>query len=156
MKKVLNILLFLCLLFSLTACGATTVYEDTNGPDDFSLQTITVDNIINRDIGASGLSYKESNFMGITSTEYSAKNFNGTDMLYNTVFLGKSDIEIYVGYLNIHSGNFAMVVVNNGEIICEIPDGTFGEYFRFEDLKGDFSIHVAGESANFEMNYHVV
>ena len=118
MKKVLNILLILCLMFSLVACGATTVYEDTNGPDDLTLQTITLDNILKRDIGSSGLSYKESNFMGITSTEYSAKNFNGTDMLYNTVFFGKSDIEIYVGYLNIHSGNFAMVVVNNGEVIC--------------------------------------
>ena len=31
-------------------------FEDTNGASDFSLQTITDENIINQDIGASGLS----------------------------------------------------------------------------------------------------
>ena len=155
MKKVLNILLALCLMLAVTGCN-TTVYEDTNGEDDYSLQTITLDNIINRDIGASGLSYKESNFMGITSTEYYAKNFNGTDMLYNTIFIGKSDIEIYVGYLTVHSGNFSMLFINDGKVICEVPNGAFGEIIRFEDLTGDFSIHVAGESANFEMNFNVM
>ena len=53
------------------------------------------------------------------------------------------------------SGNFKLVVINNDEIIQEIERDTFNETFYFEDLKGDFSIHVAGESAKFDFHIDV-
>ena len=43
----------------------------------------------------------------------------------------------------------------NDEIIYTIPLDTFGEKFLFEDLTGDFSIHVAGESAEFDFHLEV-
>ena len=141
----------MCVAF--VGCGEE--YEDTNGTDNFSLQTITDEDIIHLQTGASGLTYKESNLGGLSSSEYSSKNFNGVEQIYLTSFILPSDIYVYIGHLNVESGNFKLVVINNDEIIKEIPLDTFGEEFYFENLEGDFSIHVAGESAKFEFHIQV-
>lgn len=152
MNKLFMIVLALCVMAALFGCG--TEYEDTNGADDYTLQTITEQNIIKLDLGASGLSYTESNFGGVlSSTEYSAKNFNGVDRLFQTNFILPSDVEIYIGHMNVKAGNFRLVVINNDEIIYEIPVDAFAETYRFENLTGSFSVHVAGESAAF--NFHM-
>ncbi|MBQ8564038.1 MAG: hypothetical protein IJ443_09160 [Firmicutes bacterium] len=149
MKKLLSILLVCLLCTAMTGCSTT--YEDTNGPDDYTLQTITDENIINLDIGASGLVHKETTLFGFTSEEYYSDNFNGVEPLHLTNFILPSDIQIYVSYVTVNSGNFRMVVVNEDKIIHEFVPGTFNETIRFENLKGSFAIHVAGESADFEM-----
>ena len=153
MKKLCKVLLCSILCFTLCACGTT--YEDTNGTDDFRLQTITDENIINLDVGSSGLAYEELNLGILHSSEYSAKNFNGVERIYQTSFWGKSDVFVYIGHLNVEKGNFKLVVINNDKIIYTIPLDSFGERFLFEDLKGDFSIHVAGESAKFDFHIEV-
>lgn len=153
MKKLLCIALTISLMLSLFSCG--TVYEDTNGPDDYSLQTITNENIVNLDIGASGLGYSKTEIGGISSEEYSSRNFNGVERIYLTNYLLPSDTFVYIGHLNVKSGNFRLVVVNNDEIIYDFPLDTFGEEFFFENLKGSFAIHVVGESAAFEFYIRV-
>ncbi len=152
MKKRLVLLLVLLLCFLLAGCKE---YEDTNGEDDFTLQTITDENIIHLDTGASNLTYKELNLGLLKSTEYSSKNFNGVEQIYLTSFWGKSDIEVYIGHMNVKKGNFKLVVINNDEIIKEIPVDAFGETYYFEDLEGDFSVHVAGESAAFSFHIEI-
>lgn len=148
MKKIASILLAGVLCLSLGGCG--TEYEDTNGADNFTLQTITDRNIIALDTGASGLRYtQDSADSTITSSEFSAKAFNGVEQIYQTNFLLSSDVSVYIGHMNVKSGNFKLAVLNNDEIIQEIPLDAFNETFLFEDMKGDFSIRVAGESAAF-------
>lgn len=149
MKKVLCFLLAGILCLSLVGCGEQ--YEDTNGPDDYSLETITDENIIKQDIGASGLKYTEMELGDLlSSSEYSSNDFNGVELLYTTNFIMESDVYVYIGTMSVNSGNFKLAVVCDGEIIKEIPIDTFNEQFLFEDLKGDFSVVVAGESADFE------
>ncbi len=153
MKK-LMILLMICISAQLFGCSAE--YPDTNGADDYSLQTITDENIIHLDLGASGLGYRESNLAGfLISSEYYSKNFNGVEQIYLTNFILPSDIEIYIGTMNVTSGNFKLAVVNDETIIFEIPLDAFGETFRFENISGTFSIHAAGESAAFEFHIDV-
>ena len=151
MKRLVQLVLVLGMCLALVGCGDE--YEDTNGEDNFELQTITESNIINRDIGASGLGYEEISVGDITSTEYESKNFNGVEQIYMTNFIGKSDINVYIGHMNVESGNFRLVVINDDKIIDEIPLDAFGDTFLYEDLKGEFAIHVAGESAAF--NFHI-
>ncbi len=153
MKKIISLLLLCCLCFILTGCG--TEYVDTNGEDNFELETITDENIVNLDLGASGLSYEELNIGGLHSSEYSSKNFNGVERIYLTNFIGKSDVRVYIGHMNVESGNFKLVIVNNDEIIHEFPVDTFNEEIWFEDLTGDFAIHVVGESAKFDFHIQV-
>lgn len=147
MKRLVAMLLTLSMLLSLTACGVS--YEDTNGANNFALQSITDEDIILLQTGASGLTYKESNLGLLSSSEYTSRKFNGVEQLYLTNFVGPSDIFIYIGHLEVTAGNFRLVVINNDEIIFDIPLDSFGEEFYFEDLTGTFSIHVAGESAAF-------
>ena len=153
MKKLLCAALTAVLSFTLVGCGEQ--YEDTNGADDFSLQTITDENIIKQDIGASGLGYSETDIGLLKSSEYSAKNFNGVESIYLTNFIGKSDVRVYVGTMNVKSGNFKLAVVLNDEIIKEIPLDAFNEDFYFEDIKGTFQIVAAGESAAVEFYVEV-
>ena len=155
MKKLLSLILVICVCFMCTGCG--TEYEDTNGADNFTLQTITDDEIINLSTGASGLTYTESDLGSfLHSSEYSAKNFNGVEQIYLTNFIGKSDIQVYIGHMTVESGNFKLVVINNSKIIHEFNLDTFNETFYFEDLKGDFAIHVAGESAKFDFHIDIM
>ena len=155
MKRKIFCMLLVCMLVAgLAGCGE--VYEDTNGPDDYTLQTITDDDIINLKVGGAGISYKESNFMGITSSEYYGKNFNGVHRLFLTNYILPSDVTVSISYINVDSGNFKMIAVLDDEIIQEFPIGTFSEDFYFENIKGAFAIYVAGESAAFEMNYSMM
>ena len=136
------------------ACGEE--YADTNGADNYTLQTITDSNIINLELGASGLGYKEQNIAGVVfSNEYYSKNFNGVERIYNTNFILPSDVMIYIGYLTVDSGNFRMVIVNDDKIIYDVESGASNEMLRFDNLKGNFAIHLAGESADFELNLEV-
>ena len=153
MKKLIKMILVSSALCSLVGCGDK--YEDTNGPDNYNLQTIRDSDIIELSIGASGLSYTESEIAGITSKEYSSKNFNGVERIYQTNFILPSDIRVEVGYVSVKEGNFSVCIINEGEIIDEIPLDAFAKTFYYENLKGDFSIHIAGESAKFEMNIEV-
>ena len=148
MRKFIAILLVTCICLPIGGCGTT--YEDTNGADNFELQTITDENIIHLETGAYGLAYKESNLGLLQSSEYYSKNFNGVEQIYLTNFVGASDIYVYIGHMNVESGNFRLVVINDDKIIHEFDLDTFGEEFLFEDLTGTFSIHVAGESAKFD------
>ena len=153
MKKFLTLIFICCMCFTFVGCG--TEYADTNGEDNFELETITEENIINLETGASGLSYTETQLGDIYSTEYSSKNFNGVERIYLTNFIGKSDIRVYIGHMNVKSGNFKLVVINNDEIIHEFPLDTFNEEIWFEDLTGDFAIHVVGESAEFDFHIQI-
>ena len=152
MKKVLSMVIILGLCISMFGCSAEK-YEDTNGADDYTLQTISDENIINMDVGSSGMSYSETKLGAITSTKYSSKNFNGVYEIDATNFILPSDIGVYVGHLNIESGNFKIVIVNNDEIIFEIPLDSFGDTYYFDDLKGHFAIRAAGESA--AVDFHI-
>ena len=155
MKKFALLTLAVCLVLMLVGCG--TQYEDTNGEDNFALQTITDQNIIDLDVGASGLTYTEQALGDVLfSSAYSSKNFNGVEQIYLTNFLLPSDIEIYIGHMTVKSGNFKLAVIHDGAILCEIPADAFNESFRFEDLTGTVSIHVAGESAAFDFHIDIL
>ena len=57
--------------------------------------------------------------------------------------------------MNVEKGNFKLVAINNDKIIHEFSPDTFNEDFYFEDIKGTFSIHVAGECAKFDFHIQV-
>ena len=153
MKKVLSLVFVILMVLSLAACG--TKYEDTNGDDNYALQTITDEDIIHLRTGSSGMSYQEESVGIMSGSEYSSRNFNDVDQLFLANYIGNSDVMRSIGYLNVTAGNFRMVVINNDEIIFDVPLNSAAEAFIFEDINGSFSVHVAGESAAVEFNFSV-
>ena len=128
--------------------GGTDHIEDTNGPEDFSLHTITDQNIIDRSIGSIGGPSISRGLLTGDTVEFSAEKFTGVyEILYDN-YIAPSDFEINLTNYHIHGGNFKLVVVHNDEVAAVLEPGLFVDY-RLEDITGDISLRIAGESASF-------
>lgn len=127
--------------------------EDMNGPDIYSLTTITDSNIINRDVGAKGFSKTESSLSDLV--EYKSKKFTGVEEIYSTNVMANR-MDITMTNLQVHSGNLKVVVVYNDQIVHEFKVNEMGETFTLEKPKGNVSVRVAGESADFYLTYDVI
>ena len=151
MKKILCLIMVLG--FAVLAVGCGPEIADTNGPDDYSLATITEDNIINQDLGCSSYSMspgsEDESYMEET-TKFKGKEFSGVSRIYMTNFLGKSDVAVDVYNLTVDSGNFALLVLLDGEIVHEFKIGELTETFEMKDINGTFEIIIAGETADFK------
>lgn len=121
--------------------------EDTNGPDNYALTTITDENIINQDIGA--LNVKKSTGLFNDGITFSSKQFTGVYRVFQTNFLFDSDFLMELAGFYVNGGNFKMAVVNNGEIIAAVEPGLFATC-DLSGLNGSFGLVIAGESADFE------
>ncbi len=156
MKKVLCLILVMS--FAIFAAGCGVEFEDTNGPDDYSLTQITDENIINMDVGAANYTQKPgSDECSDLSqmVEFKSNNFNGVAEIYSTRLLGKSDLTIDVTNLQVSSGNYRLSVVQDGEIIYDFPLNEMMQTYELRDTNGDISIRMSGESADFYMSIEV-
>ncbi len=129
--------------------------EDTNGPDDYSLTTITDENIIAGDMGSLNPVTVKKKSLDLGSVkissgvEFSSKKFTGVyEILYDNYIL-PSDFVLDLTSFEVTEGNLRMVVVHNDEIIAELEPGMFVEY-RIDDIKGYVSLRIAGESASYK------
>lgn len=121
--------------------------EDTNGPDDYTLTTITDENIIKQDMGA--LNINKSTGLLNDGVTFKSNKFTGVYRVFTTNFLFGSDFQMDLAGFWVNGGNFKMAIVNNDEIIAVVEPGMFAEVL-LHDLKGSFSLIIAGESADFE------
>ena len=157
MKKIVCFLLAMGLAVFAAGCSSVE-FEDTNGPDDYSLTQITDDNIVNLDVGAASYSQKpgseESDNLS-RMTEFKSDSFNGVAEIYRTHLLGKSDLTIDVSNLQVSGGNYRLSVVQDGEIIYDFPLNEMLQTYELRDTNGDISIVMSGESADFYMSIQV-
>ena len=121
---------------------------DTNGPEDFSLTTITDSNIINRDMGSIGIVGVSQSVLTGDGYEFSAKKFTGVYDIFHDNFIGKSDFVLDLTNFVVTEGNVRLVVIHNDQIVAELTPDTFIEY-RLEDISGTVALRIAGESAAF-------
>ena len=127
--------------------------EDTNGAENYRLQTITDSNIILRDIGAKGLKTTTNNITD--TTEYKADKFTGVEEIYGVNIKGNR-IDITMTNLQVDSGNFKAVVLHNDEIVHEFKLNEMMETFTLKNPDGYVAIRIAGESADFYLTYDVI
>lgn len=120
--------------------------EDTNGADNFELQTITDENIINQDVGALNVGTKTNTITNMVKVE--SKKFTGVHEVLYINLLGKSDFLLNIYDFKVNSGNFKMVVVHDGKIVKTITEENYEETL-LEDINGTVSLVIAGESADF-------
>jgi hypothetical protein len=147
MKRIFALLLTLALALSLTACGSVKI-EDTNGPDNFALNTITDQNILKRDLPSGGYGTKTSGLLSKTVT-HSGKDFSGVvEVLWTDMIAG--DFVLDLMDFTVTGGNFRMVLVHEGAIVADIAPGT--TEIVLKDVKGDVALRIAGESADFSFS----
>lgn len=123
--------------------------EDTNGPDNYALTTITDEDIVKMDMGALGGPTRSKDIIGGDVYEFSAEKFTGVyEILYDN-FVGPSDFDINLTNYEIRGGNFRLVVVHNDKVVADLEPGMFSDY-RLEDVTGTVSLRIVGESASFK------
>lgn len=127
--------------------------EDTNGADNYTLQQLTDDNIINMDVGALNVGRKK---IAVSDTvTYSSHKFTGvTDIFTKNMVANRFDIT--VNHAAVNSGNFKMVLVYNDEIVHEFKLNELTQEFTLKNVKGTVSLRIAGESADFMFDYYVI
>lgn len=128
--------------------------EDTNGDDNYALQEITDENIINLDTGAIGGPNEESDNLTNTTT-YSAKNFTGTAEIYGEN-ITTNRFEITVDFAKVEAGNFRMVLLVDDEIVHDFTLNELTQTYVLEDVSGYVSLRIAGESAAFTFDYYIL
>lgn len=126
--------------------------EDTNGAENFELQTITDDNIINMDIGA--LNYKKSAGIITNTTTYSSDKFTGVAEIYGINMVGNR-FDITINHARVDSGNFKIVLLEDDEIVHEFKLNELTQTFTLENPSGYIALRIAGESADFQFDYTV-
>lgn len=127
-------------------------YEDTNGDDNFALQTITDEDILKGKIEADGLSGNVNSSTG--EENYLSNSFSGVCTLFSQESNGE-DVEFTVEYITVEKGNFKMAVVVNEKIIHEFNLGESNQSYTVENARGQVSLIVAGESAKCDFKFNV-
>lgn len=166
MKDNIKKILFLVVVFVLVAAGVVWMIlnpgpehiEDTNGADNYSLQQITEQDVIENKMGTrGGIATTEMHWnFGLISVsdgiKYSCRKFTGVYLLNTCTIFKGSDIHVYVADFKVNSGNFAFYVVLDGEIVGEVKSNEDGvAEFIMEDIEktGTLEYFIAGESADF-------
>lgn len=148
-----NLLYILIAVAVVVICGYSFLnsdlkhIEDTNGPEDYTLTTITDENIIKQDMGA--LNVSKSTGLLNDGVTFKSDKFTGVYRVFQTNFFFDSDFLMDVAGFWVNSGNFRMCIVNDGKIIATVEPGMFATC-ELSDLNGSFELVIAGESADFE------
>lgn len=146
-------LVVVCGVWFLFGGGISSHIEDTNGPDNYSLQTITDQNIRDLDIGAIGSGKSSGSF--INGTVYHSKTFSGVDVIHQED-LWTTGLLIRVYDYTIEEGNFRLLVMVDDDILHEfVPNGDPIQTCELGKIDGLFSIRIAGESANYSFRYEI-
>lgn len=145
-KKILMLVLCLVMVLSLASCTIGHI-KDTNGENDFSLTTIDDERI------AKGVSsYVQS--MAVKSendgvVNYHASKFSGVYVLKKIPYAFGERLIINTS-ITVDSGNFRAVLIQDGEIIKDLPFGE-NQVTIIEKPTRNYEIRVAGESAKFNL-----
>ena len=148
MKKFFGGLFLLLVLFSLVGCFP--VYEDTNGAEDYTLQSLTEADII------SGGTYSKAMSSTITvndKTVCKAKAMSGVETLFEQRLKNEA-FEILVS-CEILKGNARLVLVVDGEIVYDFALNESNQRFTLKNVSGDVSLRLAGESVGYSVTYEI-
>lgn len=126
--------------------------EDTNGADNYSLQTITDENICKLDISALNI-VEDNNIVGEAVT-YKSEKFSGVYEVF-TENIVTNRYEITVNHAKVNAGNFKMVLCVDDKIVHTFKLNELSQTFVLENVKGSVSLRIAGESADFMFDYYV-
>ena len=121
--------------------------EDTNGPDDYSLATLTDGDILAKTLTSSGIKYQHGWLDGMV--EFSSDKFSGVYELLYIDILGSGDFTLDLYDFEVTGGNFKMCVINNDQIVAVLEPENGAVECLIEDLSGMVRVVIAGESAAF-------
>lgn len=142
MRKKLALLL---IPFLLTGCTISHI-EDTNGIDNYELQTLSEENFNSSFSSYIALGF--STFSTSSKATYKAKKFSGVRKVDNLKGVQSVHINTVVT-----SGNFLMAFVSDDEYIYIKANENKTLYLSSDEK---YDVKIAGESAAFEVTLEIV
>lgn len=127
-------------------------YKDTNGENDFSLCKITDEDIIE------GMDSSTLNIVTFDEEQneywYLGKYFNGSTSLSTGTPLTKNNT-INIQKFSVTKGNARLLILADNTIVHDFTPNESNQELSLNNLQGDISLVIAGESTNFEVIFKV-
>lgn len=127
-------------------------YKDTNGENDFSLCKITDEDIIE------GMDSSTLNIVTFDEEQneywYLGKYFNGSTSLSTGTPLTKNNT-INIQKFSVTKGNARLLILADNTIVHDFIPNESNQEISLNNLQGDISLVIAGESTNFEVIFKV-
>lgn len=143
MKKILFVFLF-TVVFLFSSCSQI---EDTNGPDDYSIQTFTEEEMLS---GVGNVtSFVSGKMIFMNNYTYTCKKYSGIETLERFKKVDSGSITILP---EVTSGNFRVLILRDDALFCDCP---INEEVTLRMPAGNYKIIIVGESANYKLKYTI-
>ena len=150
MKKII-LAVILMMSLALVSCKAFKQYEDTNGKDNYSLQSITEEEIIkNNSCLKVGAVSSKSTKNGVTSITESVFTFDGVEKIHS---LKAGSYTITVDY-TIQNGNGRFVITNGSKIIHDFVINETNQVFELDSSEPCY-LKLVGENCELEIKVEI-
>lgn len=149
MKRFVCWILLACVICSLAGCGAN-MYADTNGEADFTLQSITDEDIlgVRRCVRVLSSTQRFGN-----KTVCKTQTMSGVTDLYEGYLRGE-DFQITVSS-EFTKGNARLMLVLGDAILHDFALNGEEQTFAIPAAKGRVYLRVAGESTGYRVEYRI-
>ena len=145
MKKLSVLLLALALLLS--ACGSLTHIPDTNGAEDFSLCSITQEELVAKSTHVLQQKTVSSSSNGRAS--FRTQKLSGITEIYR--FTNRDGgARVFTVSSDLTEGNFKLYFYSDGKILYDVPVGQTVS-ITLTGVEGPCALRAAGESAAFSV-----
>ena len=148
MKQLISLLIIIILLFTLSGCVKHV--EDTNGVDDFTIQTYTDADIESGKTSSTKFGSVETTINN--NTHLKVSKFTGVEELLSTKATNQT--LIYNVESTCKQGNFRIVILKDGSIIRDVRINS-KETITLENCNGRYKLMMVGESAKIDIKYSV-
>lgn len=142
----------IALIFFFPSTGSTKDYKDTNGEDNYSLCKITDEDIIK------GMDSSTLNIVTFDEEQneywYLGKYFNGSTSLDTGTPLTENNT-INIQKFSVTKGNARLLILADNTIVHDFSPNESNQELSLNNLQGDISLVIAGESTNFEVIFKV-
>lgn len=125
-------------------------YEDTNGPDDYSLQVLTDQDILH---GVDHIKIASATIKHNKLTTCTAKTMSGVETLFEAS-MDNETFRILVS-CKIDKGNARLVLVVDEKIVHDFALNEENQLFVMKNVCGKIYLRLAGESAGYSVTYQL-
>ncbi len=147
MKRYLCIGLLLVVCLSMVACGQI---EDTNGADDYSLATLTKEDLLKKVSSSSQAGFLHTQLND--KHTYKVTKFSGVEVL-EEIHVKQNAKQLTISASStLNSGNLYVYVRCDGVIVGDFAIGQNDTVTLENPPSGDYELCIAGESASFELS----
>ena len=150
MKKVFLLLCFV-LSIMMISCAGFTQYEDTNGEDNYRLQSITEEMLINKNGGLQiGAVNSKTTKNGVTNISSSVHQFDGVESFHS---FKKGSYEVKVSF-TVSSGNARLVITDGNKIIYDFNINQDDQVYEFT-CNSTYQLKLAGEACEYNLKVEI-